>query len=77
MATYTSFTKILLFFKVYKFYQLKVNIVHNLINNFRGMKDITFEETKLFKRSVGESSDIVGKEMYQFIDKGNNDTTFH
>ncbi len=31
------------------------------------------EETKLFKRSVGESSDIVGKEMYQFIDKGSND----
>jgi len=31
------------------------------------------EETALFKRSVGESSDIVGKEMYQFIDKGDND----
>lgn len=31
------------------------------------------EETSLFKRSVGESSDIVGKEMYQFIDKGDND----
>jgi len=31
------------------------------------------EETMLFKRSVGESSDIVGKEMYQFIDKGEND----
>jgi len=31
------------------------------------------EETTLFKRSVGESSDIVGKEMYQFIDKGDND----
>ena len=31
------------------------------------------EETKLFKRSVGESSDIVGKEMYQFEDKGGND----
>ena len=31
------------------------------------------EETALFKRSVGESSDIVGKEMYQFIDKGKND----
>ena len=31
------------------------------------------EETALFKRSVGESSDIVNKEMYQFIDKGNND----
>lgn len=31
------------------------------------------EETALFKRSVGASSDIVGKEMYQFIDKGGND----
>ncbi len=31
------------------------------------------EETSLFKRSVGESSDIVGKEMYQFTDKGGND----
>ena len=31
------------------------------------------EETPLFKRSVGESSDIVNKEMYQFIDKGGND----
>lgn len=31
------------------------------------------EETALFKRSVGESSDIVGKEMYQFTDKGDND----
>ncbi len=30
------------------------------------------EETALFKRSVGESSDIVGKEMYQFTDKGGN-----
>jgi len=74
-----------------------------MINALRGMKDLTFEEskrfvhiintatqiaqkygynyietpileeTKLFKRSVGESSDIVGKEMYQFIDKGGND----
>ncbi|MCK9491770.1 MAG: histidine--tRNA ligase [Sulfurimonas sp.] len=31
------------------------------------------EETSLFKRSVGDSSDIVSKEMYQFIDKGDND----
>ncbi|MCK9161346.1 MAG: histidine--tRNA ligase [Arcobacteraceae bacterium] len=31
------------------------------------------EETALFRRSVGESSDIVNKEMYQFIDKGQND----
>ncbi len=31
------------------------------------------EETRLFRRSVGESSDIVGKEMYRFTDKGGND----
>ena len=31
------------------------------------------EQTALFRRSVGESSDIVGKEMYQFADKGGND----
>jgi len=31
------------------------------------------EETTLFKRSVGDSSDIVTKEMYQFKDKGGND----
>lgn len=28
------------------------------------------EDTALFRRSVGESSDIVGKEMYEFSDKG-------
>lgn len=31
------------------------------------------EESALFIRSVGESSDIVGKEMYQFNDKSGND----
>jgi len=31
------------------------------------------EETALFQRSVGESSDIVSKEMYNFTDKGNHE----
>lgn len=31
------------------------------------------EETALFIRGVGESSDIVGKEMYRFMDKSGND----
>ncbi|MRJ07008.1 MAG: histidine--tRNA ligase [Epsilonproteobacteria bacterium] len=31
------------------------------------------EETILFKRSVGESSDIVNKEMYHFLDRGGRD----
>jgi histidyl-tRNA synthetase len=33
------------------------------------------EETRLFKRSVGESSDIVNKEMYEFTDKGGNEVS--
>ncbi len=40
---------------------------------FRFIETPQLEETALFKRSVGESSDIVGKEMYQFIDKGKSD----
>jgi histidyl-tRNA synthetase len=34
-----------------------------------------FEYTELFTRSVGESSDIVGKEMYTFTDKGERSLT--
>jgi len=37
---------------------------------YQYIKTPLLEETALFKRSMGESSDIVGKEMYQFIDKG-------
>lgn len=42
---------------------------------FKYIETPILEETSLFKRSVGESSDIVGKEMYQFIDKGKNDVS--
>ncbi|MEG2073183.1 MAG: histidine--tRNA ligase, partial [Angelakisella sp.] len=43
-----------------------------------GYKEIrlpTFEHTELFCRSVGETTDVVGKEMYTFIDKGNRSIT--
>ena len=40
---------------------------------FNYLETPILEETTLFKRSVGESSDIVSKEMYQFIDKGEHD----
>lgn len=40
---------------------------------FSFIKTPLLEETILFKRSVGDSSDIVNKEMYQFFDKGDND----
>lgn len=35
----------------------------------------TFEHTELFLRGVGETTDIVNKEMYTFLDKGNRSIT--
>ena len=34
-----------------------------------------FEATELFKRAVGEGTDIVSKEMYSFVTKGGDDVT--
>jgi len=52
-----------------------IDTASNLAKNFafEYIETPLLEETRLFKRSVGESSDIVNKEMYQFIDKGGND----
>lgn len=35
----------------------------------------TFEETELFARSIGEHTDIVGKEMYTFLDRAGRSIT--
>jgi histidyl-tRNA synthetase len=35
----------------------------------------TFEETELFVKGTGETTDIVGKEMYTFLDKGERSVT--
>src|ERR1035437_2770055 len=43
-----------------------------------GYKEIrtpVFEHTELYMRSVGDGTDIVGKEMYTFPDKGNRSIT--
>lgn len=37
---------------------------------FGEIRTPVFEETELFARGVGEATDIVGKEMYSFVDKG-------
>ena len=37
---------------------------------FREMRIPTFEHTELFSRSVGDTTDVVQKEMYTFTDKG-------
>ena len=38
--------------------------------NFSEIRTPTFEYTELFARGVGDETDIVGKEMYTFTDKG-------
>lgn len=43
--------------------------------NFSEIRTPTFELTELFTRGVGSETDIVGKEMYTFTDKGGNSIT--
>ncbi len=42
---------------------------------YREIRLPTFESTDLFARGVGEGTDIVGKEMYTFTDKGGRSVT--
>ena len=51
--------------------------VNEICNNF-GFNEIRtpiFEHTELFQRGVGETTDIVQKEMYSFMDKGKRNIT--
>ncbi|EDP6583012.1 histidine--tRNA ligase [Campylobacter jejuni] len=56
------------------YYEKVIKICEEVAKNygFTFINTPHLELCTLFKRSVGESSDIVGKEMYEFIDKGEN-----
>ena len=43
--------------------------------NYKEIRTPVFEETALFARSIGEETDIVGKEMYTFRDKSDTSLT--
>jgi histidyl-tRNA synthetase len=43
--------------------------------HFREIRTPMFETTELFRRGVGETTDIVEKEMYTFTDRGNRSMT--
>lgn len=43
--------------------------------NLNEIRTPTFEHTELFLRGVGDTTDIVGKEMYTFLDKGERSIT--
>ncbi len=58
--------------KVREFFALEL-IIRNLVDlyNYQEIRTPIFESLELFKRSVGEQTDIVSKEMYVFNDKKN------
>lgn len=53
------------------------SVAHRIFSRygFREIRLPIFEHTDLFKRSIGDTTDIVEKEMYSFRDKGDNDLT--
>ncbi len=69
-------TKDMLPAEAYKWHYVE-DIARKTAANF-GFKEIRtpiFEHTELFLRGVGETTDIVNKEMYTFLDKGNRSIT--
>ncbi|AFS78737.1 histidyl-tRNA synthetase HisS [Gottschalkia acidurici 9a] len=58
-------------------WQYVENVFKDVCKNF-GYKEIrtpVFEHTELFERGVGETTDVVQKEMYTFLDKGERSIT--
>jgi histidyl-tRNA synthetase len=59
--------------KFIRFLDIASNIAKRY--GFEYIETPILEESSLYLRSVGDSSDIVGKEMYRFVDKGGNDVS--
>lgn len=62
--------------KAREFFSLEM-IIRNLVDlyNYNEIKTPIFESTEVFKRGVGEETDIVAKEMFSFQDRKNRDLT--
>ncbi len=60
----------------YKWHYIE-GIVRDIARRFNllEIRTPTFEATELFQRGVGETTDIVNKEMYTFLDKGGRSMT--
>ncbi|MBN1449300.1 MAG: histidine--tRNA ligase [Bacteroidetes bacterium] len=52
-------------------------LIREVMERFRygEIRTPVFEETTVFARGIGEETDIVGKEMYSFLDKGGSSLT--
>ena len=69
-------TKDILQTESYKWQYIE-NTISNILTNY-GYKEIrtpVFENTELFQRGVGDTTDVVQKEMYTFDDKGGRSIT--
>ncbi len=60
-----------------KLYQSIIDVIKDYMRvyNINYIRTPVFESTELFNRGVGETTDIVNKEMYTFLDKGNRSLT--
>lgn len=69
-------TKDLLYPDTLKWKHLEETVTRIFGNfNYKEIRTPVFEETSLFARSIGEETDIVGKEMYTFTDRGETSIT--
>ena len=69
-------TKDLLYPETMKWKYLEDTVTRIFRNfNYKEIRTPVFEETALFARGIGEETDIVGKEMYTFIDRSETSVT--
>ncbi len=59
------------------YWQQVEKIARDLLHNaaYRELRTPIFEQTDLFERGIGEATDVVGKEMYSFLDRGDRSLT--
>lgn len=60
-----------------RYWQFIHNKISSLLecSNYKEIRTPIFENSKLYDRGIGETTDIVNKEMYRFYDRSNRDIT--
>ena len=58
----------------WRYLEEKIRVILSLYN-YKEIRTPIFEQTELFKRSIGQDTDIVQKEMYTFMDQGKRSLT--
>lgn len=59
------------------YWQQVESVAREILNKaaYREIRTPIFEQTALFERGIGEATDVVGKEMYTFVDRGSRSVT--